>query len=406
MVHLGIHVRRNVLDLRETLEGKAELYPGTWAALLVLETAIAEEIPGNGQKRKHLGGNPRRCTLTKAELIRRLQYQVRYTRLTRKRAEAKLKDAAQGKEEGKVQWMRVRWLVRVCLAQPLTSSRALAQAHSDLIGSSGGRKGVGCSRDTISRIKDAFAEVCKEENAKEIWRATQSMKAEADASEQRALQKKAAIAQAAVVWNNAGAAAAAARQGIALAGSFTLLHIHDEATLRLRTFGENDTKPTRSRSSMVQQHAVYLHSGEHSCTDVLTELDGLADKRGETIATSVDRVLRSVAKIVGDAVQETGARKWFFFHVLVGDGIYTNNKAGRIVLAESWRVRVHEALYYLLILVVCANHQANLSLASAVQGRIANTAFRAAVTVEEAHGGGREIKGRPHTGVRGRCADG
>ena len=168
--------------------------------------------------------------------------------------------------------------------------QSLAQAHSDFIGSSGGRKGVGCSRFTITRIKDAFVEVCKEENAKAIRRAVSRKKTQADASGQRALQQAAAVAQAAVLWNTAGAAVAAARQEVALVGSFTLLHIHDEAKLRLRTFGDNDTKPTRSRSSMVQQHAVYLHSGEGICLDILTELDGLADKRAETIATSVDRV--------------------------------------------------------------------------------------------------------------------
>ena len=405
VVYVGAHVRRIASDLRETLESKAELYPATWAAFQAREKAIAEEILVGQPKRKQgFEGKPRRCTLSKAEQIRRLQYRLAYNRRGRKAAEAKINDAAQGKEDGKVQWMRVPWLVRVCLAHPLTSCRALAQAHSDFIGSSGGRKGVGCSRFTITRIKDAFAEVCKEENANEIRRAVERMKAEADALGQRALQKAAAVAQAAVLWNNAGAAVAAATQEIALAGSFTLLHIHDEAKLRLRTFGEDDTKPTRSRSSMVQQHAVYLHSGVHTCTDVLTELDGLADKRAETIATSVDRVLRSVAKIVGDVVQETGARKWFLFHVLVGDGIYTNNKAGRIVLAESWRVRVHEALCYLLILVVCANHQANLSLASAVQGKIARTAFGTAVTIEQANAG-EQSKGA-HTGVRGRRADG
>ena len=84
------------------------------------------------------------------------------------------------------------------------------------------------------------------------------MKAEAD------------VAQAAALGNNAGAAVAAARQEIALAGSFTLRHIHDEA-MRLRTFGDDDTTPTRSRSSIVQQHAVYFHSGEHTCTDVIIE---------------------------------------------------------------------------------------------------------------------------------------
>ena len=89
----------------------------------------------------------------------------------------------------------------------------------------------------------------------------------------------------------------------------------------------------------------------------------------------------------------------FLVHVLVGDGICTNNKAGRIVLAESQRVPVHPALCYLLILVVCANHQANLSLASAVQWKIADTVFRSVVTIEQANAG-EKPKG-PHTQVCG-----
>ena len=105
-----------------------------------------------------------------------------------------------------------------------------------------------------------------------------------------------------------------------------------------------------------------------------------------------------MAKIVGDAVQDSGARKWFLVHVLVGDGIYTNNKAARIVLAESQRVPAHPALCYLLILVVCANHQANLALASAVQGKIANTVFRSVVTMQE--NAGEKPKG-PHRQVCG-----
>ena len=43
MVYLGIHVKRIAVDLRETLENKAEIFPQTWAAFIALETAIAEE---------------------------------------------------------------------------------------------------------------------------------------------------------------------------------------------------------------------------------------------------------------------------------------------------------------------------------------------------------------------------
>ena len=58
----------------------------------------------------------------------------------------------------------------------------------------------------------------------------------------------------------------------------------------------------------------------------------------------------------------------------------TSASAGKIVLGESWRVRVHEALCSLIMLVVRANHEANLSLARPVQGKNANTAFRTALT--------------------------
>ena len=61
--------------------------------------------------------------VSKTEQIKRLQHQLAYTHRARKVAEAKIKDAAQGKESGKVQWMRMPCLVRACLAQPRTSCR-------------------------------------------------------------------------------------------------------------------------------------------------------------------------------------------------------------------------------------------------------------------------------------------
>ena len=250
---VGVHVRRIARDLRETLANCAESLPTTWSAFLALEAAIAEELPGEPKRKRGKKGKPSRCLLSKAQQIKLLRNQLAYTR--RWAAEDNIKDAAQGKETGQAQWTRVPWLVRVCLSQPLTSCRAFAQAHADFIGSSVGRKGVGCSRFTITRIKDAFVEVCKELNAEEIRQVVRRTKAEAEASKQRVFQE-AAAARAAVCWNAGGAAAALAMQDLALVGSFTLLHIHDEARLRLRTFGEDDRKPTRSRSSMVQQHAV------------------------------------------------------------------------------------------------------------------------------------------------------
>ena len=68
MVYVGIHVKWIAMDLRETLQGKAELYPATWAAFQVLEKAIAEEMPADRPKRKQgYEGKPRRCVWSKAE---------------------------------------------------------------------------------------------------------------------------------------------------------------------------------------------------------------------------------------------------------------------------------------------------------------------------------------------------
>ena len=148
-------------NLRETLQNKAQVFPATWEAFENLEKAIAEEMPDCRPKRKQgYEGKPRRCVWSKAEHIKRLQYQLRYLRHVHKAALDKIKYAAQGKEEGKVQWMAVPWLVRVCLAQPLTSCRALAQAHLDFIGSGGGRKGYGehervLLNNAVSSINDS-----------------------------------------------------------------------------------------------------------------------------------------------------------------------------------------------------------------------------------------------------------
>ena len=66
--------------------------------------------------------------------------------------------------ENKNNRFSAQWIVRVCLAMPTQSARAFAQSHADLVGR--GRHGMG--RATISKIRDAFVEVCKEMNGKEI----------------------------------------------------------------------------------------------------------------------------------------------------------------------------------------------------------------------------------------------
>ena len=61
-------------------------------------------------------------------------------------------------------------------------------------------------------------------------------------------------------------------------------------------------------------------------------------------------------------------------HWLVGDGAATNEAAAKIVLATIRRRPLPRELVYLLVVVKCANHQANLTVASIVAGRAATVA--------------------------------
>jgi hypothetical protein len=58
-------------------------------------------------------------------------------------------------------------------------------------------------------------------------------------------------------------------------------------------------------------------------------------------------------------------------HILVGDGLNTNEAAARILLSWVRRDSLEHRLRYFVLVVKCANHQTNLSLGSAVSGRAA-----------------------------------
>ena len=59
----------------------------------------------------------------------------------------------------------------------------------------------------------------------------------------------------------------------------------------------------------------------------------------------------------------------WFCHVLVGDGISTNEAAARIELKDVECRLLPVGMKYSLVVVKCANHQASLSISSAVRGR-------------------------------------
>ena len=128
------------------------------------------------------------------------------------------------------------------------------------------------------------------------------------------------------------------------------------------------------------QHSVTLHFEGQPGVRWLTELDPLADKTARTVATSLWRVLRPIGEVVGDVFARRSAsqRPWLV-HIVVGDGVGTNEAAAKVVLAWSQQEPFPNALRYLLVVVKCASHQSNLVTASAVSGGAAVLGGRSSV---------------------------
>ena len=109
------------------------------------------------------------------------------------------------------------------------------------------------------------------------------------------------------------------------------VHVQDEADIRLRSESARDGPrvPSRSRSSKVQQHVLTIHDARGRVLDLPMELEALGDKSAPTLATSFERMLRSVAASVLPQPQAGMPEVWII-HIIIGDGIATNEKAGRI----------------------------------------------------------------------------
>lgn len=153
----------------------------------------------------------------------------------------------------------------------------------------------------------------------------------------------------------------------------------------------------------MQQNVLHIHDF-YGSLDIPTELETLKDKTSATLATSLERLVRYVvARILpatrggalpatrGGALPATrggtlpatrgGASsstspptahrtpKFGLFHVLVGDGIATNETAAKRLWACFQERGLGQRVRYLLVLVVCGTHQAGLAAKNAIQGR-------------------------------------
>ena len=414
------------------LQPHGGLFPDTAAAVAALAEAVAVEFARARPQASRARGlrQGRKTTLTLANApsrLRALRSQLRYSRTLREQLQRRIKDATCGKLR-RNNALTPHWLVRVCLAMPAGRLRAFHQAHVDLVGR--GKKG--CGRATISRIRSAFVEVATEHNIAAMERlvskhlasfVSPTAAAQATAAARSAATRSAAATArpAATVRLSATARlavsarpAVAARPAISArpaassaigpaqaataarakntAATLVLLHVQDEARLAVR---ERDAKTgigTRSRKSSVLAHACTFRAGACRPVDVLRNFDALAGKDAKTIATALERLVRDVARQVGDAVPKDLLASQggplgclFFTHVLINDDAGPNQLAARHLWAAIQEKMLHPMFKYLLFAVICANHQANLTCHSCAEGKVAEAAARQ--TGEAAAGG-------------------
>ena len=364
---LGRRLRNLCATFRDRFSDALELYPDIRAALLALEGAVQDHFPVKpGCKLRRSFGTKR---------IRQLQQRARRAKKASEAAQAKLQAITVGKASYK-NATTPEFLAKVALSWPTTCARSFAGSWRDLVG-----VGVaGCSRTHINSVRNAFAEVLQEMRGKQC---------------------------ASVIASAAPApvpiSAASAPRSAALAPSFAcaaILHIHDEASLRLRSSASTDTQaPSRSRSSKVQQHVIQVFARDKEPVHWPAELHPLADKSAKVLATSLHTTLRSVVDSVCPALGSvaTSDRPWLI-HWLVGDGIGTNEAAAKILFAWLRNQTLPGRTRYFVVVVKCANHQANLVIGSVVSGRIALLGTRCAGLL------GTSLACRPQSNASGSAA--
>ncbi len=120
-------------------------------------------------------------------------------------------------------------------------------------------------------------------------------------------------------------------------GRFLVIkHLHDEATMRLRStaapavMASTAAPAVRIRSSKIQNAVVTLHVAPDTMLPMLVELQPLMRKDARTIASS----LRSV---VGEVCRDAPSQLRVV-HCIVGDGVATNAAAARLL----WHVMMQD----------------------------------------------------------------
>ena len=287
-------------------------FPGTAAAAASLIEALTTEFE-TGRKARH-------GTL---QTRRQLQKQSQKLKQKIEKLNGELAVARSDKLAGRVTDM---WFLRCAFADPKVALQSLALWCETFYVQE--QKAI--SRTYIATAKDAMCELVKQLNCEEL------------------------------------AHLAATRDG-----TLFVRHIHDEALMKLRSYKPDAAvagRIIRGKYSKVQNNVMEFFCGQHRL-EYFTELQCLDRKDSQTIASAIISVLEGAVSALGlpDGRRAQSRR---LVHCLIGDGISTNAKAARYVLAHFNRSLAAGPLQYRLVLVKCASHAANLVVQVGVTGSL------------------------------------
>lgn len=309
----------------------AHKYVDTRAAVETLKRTVMDDfcIDWAGQRR------PKR-TVEEA----RLQRQLAYHKKQRQQVEEELAKA-RGEKIGF--HVRPEIFVRVGLSDPSLNSRQLRGMLS-----LGGTPTI--SHVYAGKVRDAFAQLLKKFGQEQLIAAVSGAPLTQDGD---------------------------------VSPSIFINHVHDEASMRFRSYDRVDEEAAglgvvlnRGRYSKVQNNAVTIKVGSGVAMDWMTELQPLSRKDGATLASAMIAVVKPVLDAVQAGVVAQSGKSARVIHMLVGDGVNTNESAAKrllhhFVVQKAGGDRVQSRL----MIWKCASHQANLVVLVAIAGRLVKDAL-------------------------------
>ena len=353
---LGRRLRASLQRFSRHLGPDRHLYPEISAALSELERAVDLDLPPWLPNKRKAPGRPK---TDRAGQSREMPNKVTYLRRVVRQLRARVQSLLVARRRDALGRTSATFMAKVALSKPVTSVRGFADSFQDLVGT-----GL-CSRTTITRIRSAFVPVIQQMTQVRL----RSLLALSLKLSAQSAGLKLSAQSAGQPW------------------STVLLHIHDEASLRLRSSATAAGAPERSRRSKVQQHLLWLHLPGQKKLFLPAELHALSDKSAPVLATSLHKTLVGVVSSLQESLvvvagSEAAQIAWFV-HLLVGDGCATNSKSARLLWEWLKSQPLPRAFRYFLVVVKCSSHQANLSVSCAVTGRAAlagcqNTTARSA----------------------------